>query len=160
MAFVSRKLDRIAIACTVGADLCVCPGLGLRITAGADTQVCPGLGLRITAGADAQVCPGLGLRITAGADTQVCPYTVSQCAINWRKIELVKRNKLLVHNLQLRRLAVTPHGHTMKRAIVFRIFCRGNSISINGTMGISAAAARSTSALTPKGKNLVLFTVS
>ena len=128
MAFVSRKLDRIAIACTVVADLCVCPGLGLRIT--------------------------------AGADTQVCPYADSQCAINWRKIELVKRNKLLVHNLQLRRLAVTPHGHTMKRAIVFRIFCMGNSISINGTMGISAAAARSTSALTPKGKNLILFTVS
>jgi hypothetical protein len=77
-----------------------------------------------------------------------------------RKIELVKRNKLLVHNLQLRLLAVIPPGHTMKRAIVFRIFCRGNSISINGTMGISAAAARTTSALTPKGKNLIRFTVS
>ena len=53
-----------------------------------------------------------------------------------------------------------PPGQTMKRAIVFRIFCKGNSISINGTMGISAAAARTRRALTPKGKNLILLTVS
>jgi hypothetical protein len=56
-------------------------------------------------------------------------------------------------------LGILP-GHIMKRAIVFRIFCKGNSISINGTMGISDAAARTTSALSPKGKNLILFTVS
>jgi hypothetical protein len=35
------ELERFAIACTVGADLCVCPGLGLHATTGADTQVCP-----------------------------------------------------------------------------------------------------------------------
>ena len=48
----------------------------------------------------------------------------------------------------------------MMRAIDLRIFCKGNSIRINGIMGINAAAARTTSALTPKGKNLILFTVS
>ena len=36
-----QNLERFAIACTVGADLCVCPGLGLNATAGADIQVCP-----------------------------------------------------------------------------------------------------------------------
>jgi len=56
-------------------------------------------------------------------------------------------------------LGILP-GHSMKRAIVFRIFCKGNSINIKGTMGISDAAARTTSALSPKGKNLILFTVS
>ena len=34
-------LKRFAIAYTVGADLCVCPGLDLHATTGADTQVCP-----------------------------------------------------------------------------------------------------------------------
>ncbi|MCI0388173.1 MAG: carboxypeptidase-like regulatory domain-containing protein, partial [Acidobacteria bacterium] len=36
-----NDLERFAIACTVGADLRVCPGLGLHTTTGADTQVCP-----------------------------------------------------------------------------------------------------------------------
>jgi hypothetical protein len=83
--------------------------------------------------------------------------------LNLRKIELFKRDKLLVHNPWLRRFAVILagySGHSMKPAIAFRIFCKGNSISINGTIGINAAAARTTSALTPKGKNLILFTVS
>jgi len=34
-------LKRFAIAYTVGADLRVCPGLGMRTATGADTQVCP-----------------------------------------------------------------------------------------------------------------------
>ena len=42
MNFLNTKgLVRVAIACTVGADLRVCPGPGLQITTGADTQVCP-----------------------------------------------------------------------------------------------------------------------
>src|SRR5262249_32618270 len=40
-AIVKGRLERFAIACTVGADLCVCPGLVLSVTTGADTQVCP-----------------------------------------------------------------------------------------------------------------------
>lgn len=39
--FISLILSRAAIACGVGADLCVCPDLNLRNTTGADTQVCP-----------------------------------------------------------------------------------------------------------------------
>src|SRR6266498_1299098 len=35
------NLGRFAIACTVGADLRVRPGLGLHATTEADTQVCP-----------------------------------------------------------------------------------------------------------------------
>jgi len=34
-------IGRFAIACAVGADLCVCPGSGLHVITGADTQVCP-----------------------------------------------------------------------------------------------------------------------
>src|SRR5262245_23609912 len=48
-----QNLERFAIACTVGADLCVRPGLGLHATAGADTQVCPC--------ADSQTAPGFSL---------------------------------------------------------------------------------------------------
>src|SRR5262245_22429340 len=35
------NLDRFSIACTVGADLCVCPGGWAYTAARADTQVCP-----------------------------------------------------------------------------------------------------------------------
>ncbi len=55
---------------------------------------------------------------------------------------------------------VNPGGHSTNPAIVFRIFWRGNSISINGIMGISAAAAMTTIALMSKGKNFNLLTVS
>src|SRR4030095_14559016 len=37
-ALAPSPLERVAIACTVGADPCVCPGLGLHATTGA---VCP-----------------------------------------------------------------------------------------------------------------------
>src|SRR5262245_9836363 len=37
-ALAPSPLERVAIACTVGADLCVCPGLALHATTGA---VCP-----------------------------------------------------------------------------------------------------------------------
>src|SRR5215471_13117718 len=87
-------------------------------------------------------------------------FNLHTLQLNWQKIELFKRNKLLVHNMWLRCVRVILTDQNMKRAIDFRIFCKGNSISINGTMGISAAAARTTSALTPKGKNFTLFTVS
>ena len=36
-----QNLERFAIACTVGADLCVSPGLGSHASARADIQVCP-----------------------------------------------------------------------------------------------------------------------
>ena len=39
-------LEQISIACTVGADLRVCPGLDLHVTTGADTQVCPYVNLQ------------------------------------------------------------------------------------------------------------------
>jgi hypothetical protein len=42
-----RELYLFAIACTVGADLRVCPELGLHATTGADTQVCPYIDLQI-----------------------------------------------------------------------------------------------------------------
>jgi len=43
----SDRLEPIAIACTVGADLRVRPGLDVQATAGADTQVCPYTDLQI-----------------------------------------------------------------------------------------------------------------
>src|SRR5262245_46766979 len=58
---------------TVGADLCVCPGLCLHAITRADTQVCPGLCLHAITRADTQVCPGLCLHAITRADTQVCP---------------------------------------------------------------------------------------
>src|SRR5262245_47054456 len=69
----------VSDACSVGADLRVCPG-GLRVCPGG-LRVCPGVGFHATTGADLRVCPG-GLRVcpgvdfhaTTGADTQVCPY--------------------------------------------------------------------------------------
>src|SRR5215813_4930213 len=48
-----QNLERFAIACTVGADQCVCHGLGLHATAGADTLVC--------LCADSQTAPGFSL---------------------------------------------------------------------------------------------------
>src|SRR6266508_3088463 len=48
-----QNLERFAIACTVGADMCVCPGLGLHATTGADTQVCYC--------GDSQTAPGFSL---------------------------------------------------------------------------------------------------
>jgi hypothetical protein len=60
---------QFAIARIVGADLCVCPSLGLHVTTGADLCVCPSLGLHVTTGADLCVCPSLGLHVTTGAVT-------------------------------------------------------------------------------------------
>src|SRR5262245_34987655 len=67
---------------TVGADLCVCPGLCLHAITRADTQVCPGLCLHAITRADTQVCPGLCLHAITRADTQVCPYVVMQTALS------------------------------------------------------------------------------
>jgi hypothetical protein len=39
-----ERLGRNVAASNVGADLCVCPGPGVRLDAGADTQVCPYVG--------------------------------------------------------------------------------------------------------------------
>jgi polyisoprenoid-binding protein YceI len=41
LLLLASDLERFAIALTVGADLCVCPGPGLHAANGADTQVCP-----------------------------------------------------------------------------------------------------------------------
>src|SRR5262249_51063426 len=66
-------LDQLAIACTVGADLCVCPGLYLQITTGSPHIGLPRIGSAYTVGADLCVCPGLYLQITTGVPTHRSP---------------------------------------------------------------------------------------
>ena len=77
-----RVCPGLGLHTTTGADLRICPGLGFHTTTGADLRVCPGLGFHTTTGADLRICPGLGFHTTTGADTQVCPYTDLQTDIS------------------------------------------------------------------------------
>jgi outer membrane protein, heavy metal efflux system len=97
-----RELERFAIACTVEADLFVCPGLVLHATAGADTRVCPHTDSQTALIEERKrfVAPGLVLALllaviinnpVAAQSQQTTPVTINQCVR-----EAVERNLSLL----------------------------------------------------------------
>src|SRR6266508_3267635 len=114
-----RELERFAIACTVGADLCVCPGLVLHATTGADTQVYPYTDLQTALIEERKrfAAPGFVLALllaviinnpVAAQSQQTTPVTINQCVR-----EAVERNLSLLaerYNLSLADASVITAG--------------------------------------------------
>src|SRR5262249_39555405 len=111
--------ERFAIACTVGADLCVCPGSALHATAGTDTQVCPYAGSQTALIAERKrfatpgFVPALLLAAiinnpAAAQSQQTTPVTINQCVR-----EAVERNLSLLaerYNLSIADASVITAG--------------------------------------------------